>query len=523
MMTEKNKLATPSKFIGQYEAMDFEEIDRRTNYRVISYREDVLHILDKKDTAATIYQIIYRWLVHRRRAVLAEIETRCREGKLLPTPQEVEERMWIYMSYNDFVRETGGAISYNTVIDALNYLVNTKQVVERRANHDPRYSEYEYRINKEVVRQLLQELPEFPVFIPKGGKKRGAKHLHSPKTGTVANSISSPNNGIPTTSFGGEMPNIGREDSQNWGTSQNFSQDSSQNTSQKQQEILPYKATKDNDRSQNTASATLSSVLKKLPDEQIQRILRLVGDSLQPSHLHVSKIIEEPLHTAAQANQEQLCKPEPDASRNVETVVSLVAYLRGKRYTPNARPREIKAARRLLSLQPEYSLLEIEEAWLHGSDDYWRAIHAGDNLHVHDLVNVDSHGQYRVKAFLMHRMAQDRHVQQSTMHDKQKISTFSSLAQPLQIIPKQPVLSEGQAIAIVEQISQNAITYGYNGLHGKAQPEESGWVVCVSWPALSAWKGDVILAIHSARQWEQAFAEWDEILQIRAQKQLKEA
>ncbi|MGB8348040.1 MAG: hypothetical protein WCD86_24375 [Ktedonobacteraceae bacterium] len=37
----------------------------------------------------------------------------------------------------------------------MHYLVHEKQVMEQRANRDPRCSDYEYRINRPVVRELL--------------------------------------------------------------------------------------------------------------------------------------------------------------------------------------------------------------------------------------------------------------------------------------------------------------------------------------------------------------------------------
>jgi len=161
------------EIVIEYEALNFEGIERRANYRVIAFREDMQCIFERKDSAALVYHIIYRWLEKKRDDILKEIEQRKKQNLPLFMPEEVEARVWIYMSYNDFVRESGQSLGYNTVIRTLDYLVK-KKVIEQRENHDPRFADYEYRINKKVVRELLSELPLFPVFIPKGTKKPDA-------------------------------------------------------------------------------------------------------------------------------------------------------------------------------------------------------------------------------------------------------------------------------------------------------------------------------------------------------------
>src|SRR6266568_4735860 len=158
---------------GEYEAINFDGLERRANYRTIAYREDILHILERKDAAAILYQIIYRWETEiKRPLILKEIERRKQSKQSPLTFQEVEDMMWVYMSYNDFVRESGGAVAYNTVIRMLDYMIDTKKVVEQRPNHDPRYPDYEYRINRSVVKELLKALPAEPIFTPKVPKKK---------------------------------------------------------------------------------------------------------------------------------------------------------------------------------------------------------------------------------------------------------------------------------------------------------------------------------------------------------------
>src|SRR6266568_2470401 len=207
---------------GEYEAINFDGLERRANYRTIAYREDILHILERKDAAAILYQIIYRWETEiKRPQILKEIERRKQSKQPPLTFQEVEDMMWVYMSYNDFVRESGGAVAYNTVIRMLDYMIDTKKVVQQRPNHDPRYPDYEYRINRSVVKELLKALPAEPVFTPKVPKKKekstqegigsdGSTQEGTPPQSSTQMGTESTQEGIATTQMGTEVyPNGG--------------------------------------------------------------------------------------------------------------------------------------------------------------------------------------------------------------------------------------------------------------------------------------------------------------------------
>ena len=57
-----------------YDALSFDGLERRGNYRFIAFREDILHALDKKEAAAIIFQIVYRWQTeYKRSEVLKKI------------------------------------------------------------------------------------------------------------------------------------------------------------------------------------------------------------------------------------------------------------------------------------------------------------------------------------------------------------------------------------------------------------------------------------------------------------------
>lgn len=204
-----------SEEVTGYDALNFDGLERRGNYRFIAYREDMLHALDKKDAAATIYQIVYRWQVeYKREEVLRKIDERKKSGLKPYTQEEVEDMMFVYMSYNDFVHESGGAIGYNTVIRTLDYLVDKKKALKQRPNHDPKYPDFEYSVNKEVVRELLKALPPDPAFAPKIPKKKNrCTQMGTPENEenqSTQMGIGSTQTGIPSTQMGTEVyPNGG--------------------------------------------------------------------------------------------------------------------------------------------------------------------------------------------------------------------------------------------------------------------------------------------------------------------------
>lgn len=170
---------------AEYAALDFDGTERRANYRTVAYRIDILHLCERKDAAAILYEIIYRWQTEvRKPEVLKEIERRKKANLPALTSEEVESMMWVWMSYNDFVRESGEAVAYNTVIRMLDYLVETAQILECRENHDPRYPDYEYRIRMDVVKKKLKALPAAPAFLPKVPKKKGKGGEGSTQVGT---------------------------------------------------------------------------------------------------------------------------------------------------------------------------------------------------------------------------------------------------------------------------------------------------------------------------------------------------
>ncbi len=417
MSTNKSRRSHDSDQNAAYEALSFKGIEQLANYRSVSYRIDMLHVLDKKDAASIVYQIIYRWLEYRRDEILVEIERRHKAGLQSLTTQEVEERMWIYMSYNDFVRETGGAISYNTVIDALNYMVNKKRVLERRANSNPRYSDYEYRINKEEVRKLLGQLPEFPHFIAKGTKGKRQQPADSTKSGIVSSTAGSTEtgtgstkNGIASTETGTGSTKNGSELYQNWGTSQKQPQNPPQNTSQditQQQQITNAVL------SEETTATELSSILGNLSEEEIV----LIQSHRQKTNEVALPTSEEmpPAPGAAAASKQakkavndseqfpdEIRRPESDTPLSSKVIVQLWEYLRGVRYEDAGEyAAQIQAASTLLEMRLPLVLTVdvLERVYVKYYDDFWRDKFG--ELHLSHLIETErSTKQIRIVRWL---------------------------------------------------------------------------------------------------------------------------
>jgi hypothetical protein len=238
-----------------------------------------------------------------------------------------------------------------------------------------------------------------------------------------------------------------------------------------------------------------------------------------------SVVIEEEVNVNEEEVPEQpeepivLEKPAPKAPRRAETVLALIEYLRGKRYTGEQRTNELRSAAMLLTIKPELSLTEIEEAWEHGSDDYWLEVY-GEHVHVHDLIKKDSHDRYRVLAFLSHKRTQERYAANKSRYGVPYGSRSSrgrngfvvdaKPAKPVKPEPPKPELSEEEATALVEHIAQQAVEYGYT-MHGTAERQDGGWIVRVRW-TFPRRKKDLNLPIYSFKQWKSEFKAWEEAL-----------
>lgn len=389
-----------------YPALNFDGLERRANYRVIAFREDILHVLEKREAAAIIFQIIFRWQEYLRDKVLEEIEQRRIRGLPPLTPSEVEERMWVYMSYARFVRESGGAVSYNTVIRTLAYLVD-KKVIEQHANQNPRtadYADYEYRINRQVVCELLNGLPEFPGHSSKKGHLVRAANASQANLSPDAASCthlgttftSSPHMDTPSTYPGTSSPLLGTEDSPPGDTLQNILQDSLHESSQQQ------KTGDGADASQATAA------LSPLGPLSAEEIALLVAHRRQRASQAEAE--SEAVTALLQENDLQPSPDEPPDSPEValsaEALVALVERKQGAAYDTQTRQRQLTAARMLLDLNLPLDLAGFEHLYDASYDEWWKA-HYGD-LHLTHLVEREKHGQLRIMRLLARFLAGER-------------------------------------------------------------------------------------------------------------------
>lgn len=398
-MTRPIRNTTPLD-LSAYPALNFDGLERRANYRVIAFREDILHVLEKREAAAIIFQILFRWQEYLRDKALEEIEQRHKHGLHPLTSAEVEERLWVYMSYTRFVRESGGAVSYNTVIRTLAYLVD-KKVIEQRANQNPRtaeYADYEYRINRQVVHELLDGLPTFSEHSSKKGNT--VQTTNTSQADPPANAASrthlgttfahSPHMDTSSTHLGTSSPSLGTEDSPSGDTIQNSLQDSFHTLPQ--QEVGDY-----TDASQ-PAAAGLSSLGPLSPDE----IALILAHRRQTASQTIPGPTPAVVATSLDENNPQPSPVDPptppEATLSAEALVALVERKRGMLYDVQARQCQLAAAYTLLDLNLPLDLALVERLYDACYDDWWKA-HYGD-LHLTHLVEREKHGQPRITRLL---------------------------------------------------------------------------------------------------------------------------
>jgi hypothetical protein len=162
-------------------------IELRGNYRIIGYRQDLLHALDRKHAAAYVVSALLRWTTNKREE-LVRLITRRAENKQPPL-SEKDLEIWIHMSYEEFSDEFDGLFSHNTIKDAVLYLI-TKDLIFQRKNRNPRFKDYEYRVNLPEVRKLVQALPSNPEVRQRDNRnrkrvtKKGDTENESPKLAT---------------------------------------------------------------------------------------------------------------------------------------------------------------------------------------------------------------------------------------------------------------------------------------------------------------------------------------------------
>lgn len=439
-MTRSVRDASPVDF-STYPALNFEGLELRANYRLIAFREDVLHALDHKEAAAIIVQILLRWHEYLRDDLLEKIEQRSKRGLAPLSPDEIEDRMWVYMSYARFVRESGGAIGYNTVIRALEYLVETKHVVERRLNQNPNtvdYADYEYRINRAALRNLLKKLPLSPQRSSRKGKPAQTMAASQPdapggespstQTGTLCDDepddtfpstqTGTPSHMDPSTAHLGTHPtqtgmpssHKGRADCPNGQTIQRILQDVSQESFQQQQRESG------NDVCIPHAPAAVFEPGSLSPDESALVLARRRG--MRPGENespHAQSVLHHPLpDTSAESDALAAAEtPARELAWTGERLLSAFETRRGAPYDPAIRVRQLTATARMtayplpsgLYLPPDAASFETFYEFI---NDRWTQEHFGEPTPIYLMEPDKASGQPRLVRLLARFAAQAR-------------------------------------------------------------------------------------------------------------------
>jgi len=386
--------------LESYEALNFEALQRRANYQHIAYREDILHICEEKGAAAIVYQVVSRRLERRKEEILIEIERRRKAGESPLTPQEVENLLWVSISSDDCVRGSGGAVDHNAAMYALDYLLNTKEMLERRGTSNPRFAEYEYRIRKATVRKLLSDLPIYPCY-----QAREATSPQREKSArTLCDERQDPNGGGISLPTGVGIP-------PDAGLSQILSQETARQQPGTQAEAYTSMQAAPAGHSllpslSNEALPLVSSTPLPIPQANRQP-LRLSSDA-EPERPAAQRP-EPPAPTShplqvSEPSGEKLVRPGCDTLLTDISIVQLWEYLRKARYSINEQNRELQAAQELLHLAPTLplplSIDLLEQVYRRFFDTFWRRKFHGI-LNVSHLVQIEeSSGQIRIVRWL---------------------------------------------------------------------------------------------------------------------------
>ncbi|GER88901.1 hypothetical protein KDW_30630 [Dictyobacter vulcani] len=201
----------------------------------------------------------------------------------------------------------------------------------------------------------------------------------------------------------------------------------------------------------------------------------------------------------APVHQSDIQKPE-----TAEGVVQRIEVLRGHPFGQQERPRQLHAAQKLLGLEPKLNVNDIQEAWLHGSDSYWKQHRDACGMTVLDLANHDSRGKRRVHAILEHKRHREtctfRQPVKHTLESPPKIS-HSSFATTKVAMTKQ----EAQQLTV--QVKQDGHHYDYK-LQAEPVYRDTAWVVNIQLEQHT-------FTIHSPAEWSQKFPQIQQVMHLK--------
>jgi hypothetical protein len=203
----------------------------------------------------------------------------------------------------------------------------------------------------------------------------------------------------------------------------------------------------------------------------------------------------------------------PQTARSVDAVLHFIEEARGQRFLEAEHQQQAQAAALLLSLQPPFSLQDIQEAWHHGSDAYWRQHHDQRGMTLIDLAHHNKHGIRRIVATLEHKRWQQQTIQEQQKQQEQQGQRGLIRSHPTQrpTVQTQPTwqratMTEQEAQQLVQRVEQDSQTHALH-LHAICAYEHHSWVVTVQ-------IGRHRLTIHSLSEWQHEFPGIQEVLQI---------
>jgi hypothetical protein len=264
-----------------------------------------------------------------------------------------------------------------------------------------------------------------------------------------------------------------------------------------------------------TSNATAAAAILSSYDKYV-----LPEDQANPMHLKDPKGLNQtstettcqPPDSQAPENQ----TPEnqtPRTARLVDAVLHFIEEARGQRFLEPERQQQAQAAALLLSLQPPFSLPDIQEAWHHGSDAYWRQHHDQRGMTLIDLAQHNKHGIRRIIATLEHKRRQQQTSQEQQKQQEQQGQRVLIRSHPTQrpTAQTQPTwqratMKEQEAQQLVQRVEQDSQTHALH-LHATCAYEHHSWVVNVQ-------IGRHRLTIHSLSEWQHELPGIQEVLQI---------
>ncbi|GER89658.1 hypothetical protein KDW_38200 [Dictyobacter vulcani] len=210
-------------------------------------------------------------------------------------------------------------------------------------------------------------------------------------------------------------------------------------------------------------------------------------------------------------SQHAINAPDMDASETITIIIQMVEHLRGQSFQELERHQQARAAAVIMKLRPALSLKDIEKAWLHGSDEYWKKNHDPLGMKITDLAHHNSHGKRRIIAALEHKRHQElirKQVSRPTLPPRLEVSgqhiTSTSMSQ--QANPKS-IMTEQEAIQLAAQVKQDGQKHEYQ-LQARSSWAQDRWLVEVQ-------IDQHIFTIHSQAEWSKKLAEIHEILQLK--------